>query len=280
MAKIKKIGKSKIKRSQEQNIIVDADRKLIFETQEELYKYFKNQIKILEQEYQSVEPEGFYPLENAETYFESTLDEPDEIWLDKETLEEDLYHFIKAFEVDDKVIYYVACCYVDSEDSPSFVFLHFATDNPDVVDNYRRSEIIFEKSLKEVLLAGIEGDALSEADPLSVGLFAAMLKVRGEKDIPVDQFYKYADLREKTIEEPDEIWRQHDSNGPMLVTFIKEFSEGDAVDLHYIAITQEDQSSQVHALLFSFPTTDLSLVDRYRHGENLQADEVVQESSH
>ncbi|NQZ19758.1 MAG: peptidase, partial [Bdellovibrionales bacterium] len=35
-----------------------------------------------------------------------------------------------------------------------------------------------------------------------------------------------------------------------------------------------------HALLFSFPTSDETLVDRYRHGENLQADEVIQESSH
>lgn len=32
--------------------------------------------------------------------------------------------------------------------------------------------------------------------------------------------------------------------------------------------------------MFSFPTNDESLVDRYRHGENLHAEEVVQESSH
>jgi hypothetical protein len=36
----------------------------------------------------------------------------------------------------------------------------------------------------------------------------------------------------------------------------------------------------VHSLLFSFPTSDTYLLDRYRQGENLQAEEVVQESSH
>ncbi|MBO9668798.1 MAG: peptidase, partial [Bdellovibrio sp.] len=67
----------------------------------------------------------------------------------------------------------------------------------------------------------------------------------------------------------------------VLVCFIKEFPDHEtAKDLTYIAVTQEDEETNVHSLLFSFPTTDSTLADRYRQGENLQAEEVSQESSH
>jgi len=45
--------------------------------------------------------------------------------------------------------------------------------------------------------------------------------------------------------------------------------------LSYVVVTQEDDNSNVHALLFSFPTTDKTLVDRYRQGEYLQPEEVA-----
>ena len=51
-------------------------------------------------------------------------------------------------------------------------------------------------------------------------------------------------------------------------------------DLHYIVVTEEDTEAQVNSLLFSFPTNDTTLVDRYRQGENLEAEEVATESSH
>jgi hypothetical protein len=64
------------------------------------------------------------------------------------------------------------------------------------------------------------------------------------------------------------------------VTFIKEFPDMGVEDLHYLVVTEEDADSQVNSLLFSFPSSDASLVDRYRQGENLEAEEVATESSH
>lgn len=120
-----------------------------------------------------------------------------------------------------------------------------------------------------------------EGDPLAVGLYKAMMKVRTEKDIPQEKFQDFADLREDTIESADEIWRKTDTEGHVLVSFIKEYPDHEEVkDLVYVAVTQEDEETNVHSLLFSFPTNDEALVDRYRQGENLQAEEVSQESSH
>ncbi|MGZ3795811.1 MAG: PBECR2 nuclease fold domain-containing protein, partial [Pseudobdellovibrionaceae bacterium] len=113
-----------------------------------------------------------------------------------------------------------------------------------------------------------------------MGLYIAMMKVRGEKDIPQELFQDFADLREETIESADEIWRKNDLEGNVLVTFIKEYPDHETKDLIYIVVTQEDATTNVHSLLFSFPTTDSTLADRYRQGENLQAEEVTQESSH
>ena len=137
-------------------------------------------------------------------------------------------------------------------------------------------------SQKENQYKGSEGDALYEGDPLAEGLYKAMLSLRHPKDIEEKSFEKYLDCREITIEESDEIWRNTTTENQTLVTFIKDFSrskEGQK-DLFYLAITLEEKNSNSHFLLFSFPTNDDNLVDRYRHGENLQAEEIIQESSH
>jgi hypothetical protein len=148
----------------------------------------------------------------------------------------------------------------------------------DLVNKYRRGDSVFSPETRDICMGAIEGDSLYENDPLAVGLYSAMMMLRNTNDIPETQFLKYEDLRESTLEEADEIWRSADSTGNVLVSFIKEMGEDE--ELYYIAVTLEDAPSGSHALLFSFPTTDKGLVDRYRHGENLQAEEVVQESSH
>ena len=69
--------------------------------------------------------------------------------------------------------------------------------------------------------------------------------------------------------------------GNVLVTFVRQIDDHpDETNLYYLVVTLEDTPSNSHSLLFSFPTKDVSLVERYRQGENLQADEVIHESSH
>lgn len=267
-------------------IIIDETNGLIFENEADLFGYFEQNIRTLEEEYQSVRSEEDFTDEEQlglQDYLESTLDEPDEIWQDTKTFPElPIHHFVRSFEVGDQVFHYVAIAYVTSEDSyPSFVFIHFPTKDLRVLQNYQRGDLVYDKKYEYVQDGAIDGDALGEGDPLSMGLYIAMMKVRGEKDIDQSKFRDFADLREDTIENADEIWRKNDLEGNVLVTFIKEYPDHETVkDLTYIVVTQEDDTSNVHSLLFSFPTNDNTLVDRYRQGENLQAEEVVQESSH
>ena len=213
---------------------------------------------------------------------ELTLDEPDQIWMDNETSKDfPIYHFHRMFESENQTIYYIASTYLYDED-PTFIFLHFPTRTMNLADQFRRGQIVFDRSMQEFEPALIDGDGLTEGDSLSLGLFSAMIKVRSEKDISMETFRDFAKLREETIETPDEIWRNSDFQGNRLVTFIKEYPDFEGFpELHYVVVTQEDgQASTIHSLLFSFPTIDETLLERYRNGENLHAEEVVQESSH
>lgn len=266
-----------------ERIVIDEKRGLVFQSEEELYDHFLPQIQALEKEYFSARSDDDIKEQDFPKYEEllnHVLDDPDEIWEDATSIFGfKVRAYVGHYTAGGETVYYVALAYVTG-DTPSFVYLHFPSNDLSLVDRFRRGTLVYDRVLKEVEKGAVDGDALSEGDDLAVGLYRAMLTLRSEKDIPETEFRQYENLREVTIEEPDEIWRTNDLSGNILVSFVKEFTDDETPDLHYIVVTIEDTPSGSHALLFSFPTNDRSLVDRYRHGENLQADEVVQEASH
>ncbi len=283
MAKGKSRAKTKKNQKSQELILIDEGQGLIFENEESLYGYFSKAIDQLEDEYLKNKKEDDYTDEEQialEKYLEVALDEPDEIWRDEERFSEFVVHyFIKNFS--EEKMSYVAVAYVSAEEQiPTFVLFHFPTKYAEQAKLYQKNSMIYNKITELVHEGAIDGDALVDGDPLAIGLYLSMIKLRSEKDIPQSRFKEFENLREETIESADEIWRKNDMDGNILVSFIKEFPEHEVQGLHYIAVTQEDSNSNVHALLFSFPTTDESLVDRYRQGENLQAEEISQESSH
>jgi hypothetical protein len=271
------------KRPLAHKIVIDAALGWVFESEKELFSFFAPQIEKLEKEFQKHKAKITTPevsAENIEAELEITLDQPSEIWHDSTTFSE-FPVFIFVRPIDRLLAFQVAVTYVSSEDEPTFIFLHFLTPSLEFLEHYRRGDLVYDRTVDEVSFACLEGDSLSEGDPLGLGLFLSMLKLRTANDIRHDQFIPLGqELREATIENADEIWRSSSVQNNQLVTFIRHFPDHEMGNLYYLAVTQEDPGSSVHTLLFSFPTNDEQLVDRYRHGENLQADEVVQESSH
>lgn len=270
-------------RKKSKQIVIDRSAGLVFESEKELYEYFQPFIEKLEQDFDAIhlsQPDIEVDIEDLNQILDLTLDEPAEIWHDSQRFTEfPLFYFIRPLE--DLQAFHVAVTYVSDEDEPTFIFLHFVSRDLDLVGRYRKGDLVYDKAFEEISFGAIEGDSLSEADPLAMGLFLSMLKLRSDSDVQFALFKEIGqDCRESTIEDADEIWRSSAADGRTLVTFIKDFEDHEVRNLHYIVVTLEDSSSQVHTLLYSFPTTDEHLIDRYRHGENLQADEVLQESSH
>lgn len=277
--------KSKARQKKKDVIVIDESKGLIFESEDLLYAYFEPILKYLEADYQKrLLPSDFSEEEQVvlEKYLEDTLDQPDQIWKEEGSgFEFPIYFFIKRISQEPGFVVSIAICYVDQDEHvPTFVFDHFATRDENMVAFYQKSELVFDSRVEGLRDVSVDGDALGDGDELAFGLFSSMIVIRNDKDIPRKDFLTYAELREESIEHPDEIWKKTDSEGHNLVTFIKEFPEHTVKNLYYVSVTLEEPQSQVHTLLFSFPTIDESLVDRYRQGENLQADEVVQESSH
>lgn len=264
--------------------MIDSDLGLVFESESELLGYFNPFIAQLVQQYKSHDDTQEILVEsvtNLEELLDICLDDPDEVWMLPELKGQPhaVFSFIRHHH--DQGIFHVVLTHVDSHDEPTFIYFQFLTRDSKIVEHYRAGRMVFDQSLSEIEFGMIDGDALSEGDPLAVGLFHAMLKLRGEQDISTDKFQDLGqECRDRTIEEADEIWKSQDSSGQILVTFIREFPEHSVKDLFYIVVTQQEPNSGVHALLFSFPTRDDTLIDRYRHGENLHAEEVAQESSH
>lgn len=274
------------KRRPTPKIIIDEPKGLVFSSEEELYTHFNTEIGELEKEFFRLRRRGDINegrFANYEANLTTLLEDPDEVWEDRKTFKESpLIIYVRRMdngEKEESKLFHVAACYL-TDDVPSFVYLHFPTSDADLVEKYRRGEMIYDRSLSRIPIGAMDGDALTEGEDLAVGLYKAMLKLRSDKDLPEDKFPEYFDMRENTLEDADEIWRSSDSMGNVLVSFIKEFDDVNDEPLHYIVITVEDAVSNSHALLFSFPSNDLSLIERYRHGENLQAEEVVQEASH
>ncbi len=281
-------------------IVIDEEQGLVFGSEDELYNHFHREIMFLETEFFKLRNPARDLSEGDFSSYEKnlslTLEAPDEVWEDSKTISgKTLMIYIREFsepikgshaskrgpaEKNEELLFHVAICFV-TNNIPSFVYLHFPSQDIDLVEKYCRGELVYDRSLQNIPMGALEGDALSENDDLAKGLYEAMQKLRVDKDIRESEFVLFAHLRENTVEEADEIWRSADSTGNLLVNFIKEYpDEGGKSDLWYIVVTIEDGPSNSHALLFSFPTRDRTLVDRYRHGENLQAEEVVQESSH
>ena len=266
-----------------ERIVIDESHGLIFQSEDELYDHFLPQIHSLEKEYFTARSKDDIAEKNFGRYedlLSQVLDDPDEIWEEATSIHGfKVRAYVGHYASGTEAVYYVALAYATG-DVPSFIFLHYPSNDLDLVDRFRRGNLIYDRVLKEVEAGAVEGDALTEGDHLAVGLYRAMLTLRAKKDLPESDFHSLEHLREETIEDADEIWRSNDLDGNTLVTFIKDYPDESKGDLHYVVVTIEDTASSSHALLFSFPTIDGSLVDRYRHGENLQAEEVVQEASH
>ncbi len=278
------------KKSNSSPIVIDESQGLVFSSEQELYDHFARGIEHFEKEFfsqhssQDISPADF---SNYEKNLSILLEDPDEVWAeDNDVVEDEVVIYLRKMadqevgvQGDKKALYHVALCYM-TEDIPSFVYLHFPTQDQTLLNSYRRGEKVYDRAQREAPIGALDGDALNEGDELATGLYKAMMLLRSEKDLLEESFPQYYHLREETLGEADEIWRSADSMGNILVSFIRSFSEGGEDEMYYVVVTLEDMPSNSHALLFSFPTRDRSLVDRYRHGENLQADEVVQEASH
>jgi hypothetical protein len=104
------------KRKNAQPIVIDEEQGLIFDSEQELYSHFENEIQTLEREFFSLRKEediNEFEFKKYDKQLEKLLDDPDEVWEDTATLgsSQRVFIYIRKF---DKVAHIAACYLTES----------------------------------------------------------------------------------------------------------------------------------------------------------------------
>jgi hypothetical protein len=250
----------------EKAVLVDEHNDLIFCSDQCLRENFEDEIEALEDEYIAARTSEDIPVSEfgkLEHFLPLLLNEPDEVW---EVLrlgdEPPLCFLIGEFLHADEHIYYVAAVYFDYN-KPVFVYMHFPTRDPKLVEKYRRDNLVYDSNENDELQ--LIDDVITE-DNIAFNLYEEMLENRSSTDIEVEDFNEYNDLKLPTVEAPAEVWRLVDDEGTTFLIFIAHYQK-EAENISYIVVAIEDELTDNTLPVFGFPTADTKLVDRFRKGE-------------
>lgn len=226
--------------------------------------------------------------------FQQALNEPQEVWFERNPIGEEYHTHIAKCLFDDKEFNYILICsYFD--DAPSFVFFKCATTSDALTDFYRTGQLV-SGSNKSVAMSvaaeelesasakeedeqekapevEIPPEVLEELDSKKSEYLAQLLQNRQEVDIPFELFGKYDDYLPLTIEDPDEIYSKEDIAGDEVQTYIKSFQAfGEAFFYVVICMKIAVKKPEDHEALLpilSFPSTDQGLYKDYAVGERI-----------
>jgi hypothetical protein len=199
-----------------------------------------------------------------ESYAPLCLSNPDEIWVDSTEFGETITFFLANFTNEGgKFTYIVACFCLDEE--PTYILLSFPTRDKKLIEEFRRGEKVERTEGEEA--------AEPEVSPVLTEDFLArqgnaieeeMLRHRNATDIPAKDFEDFVHLVDQTIENPDEVWELQDEGDNPQLTLITQHEE----NLHYVVICTFDssQGQESWRVIYSFPSRDPALVQRYRRG--------------
>lgn len=209
-------------------------------------------------------PETDFP--QYESYAPLCLAHPDEVWGDSTENGESVYYFMANYTNEGGKFTYIVMSFC-MELEPTYIVLSFPTRDKKLVEEFRKGQQI-------ELQDETDAPAEPEADPVLQEDFLAkqgnaieeeMLRHRRATDVPKDEFEEYSHLLDHTIENPDEVWELQDEGENTLLTLISQQDD----KLHYVVICVQEQNAEnqeAWKVIYSFPTNDPALVQRYRRG--------------
>jgi hypothetical protein len=204
-----------------------------------------------------------------ESYAPLCLSNPDELWEEITDNGEKVNNYLANFTNEGGKFTYVVMCFC-LEQEPTYILLSFPTRDKKLVEDFRRGQRVEIQEAAEEQIAEPEVSSVIAEDFLARqgnAIEEDMLRHRGTKDIPPSEFEEYAHLLDQTIENPDEVWELQDDGDNTLLTLIAQAEE----NVHYVVICTYDQGEgegdrESWRVVYSFPTNDPALVQRYRRG--------------
>jgi hypothetical protein len=254
-------------------------------------EYFKPVINMMKEEDKSWRSKfsiAEIPSQEDELYNESlalTMESPDEIFLQRNELGEEIYYFFK--KISENEVFALACLVF--EHSPSFLFYHTLENKPEIIEQLKtKGEKI--GNIEPYLTGGkgvleghdeqenredffIDADTYENIKRKRSTFLAELVELRSETDIPMEEFYLYEHCLNKTLEKPDEIFCFKDKEDDDILVYIRSF-EQDQISYFYLILCfqiedQKGEEEKVLMPIISFPSLDGALYQQYKKGEQL-----------
>ena len=277
---------SKLIPAKEQALFVEEEVGRYFCQESCIVSHFTADIEKMEREYgRNVSPSDLNSEEREEYshYRWTTLEKPDEVWMEKIASGDHRYTVVAEFKPGKKTIWGVGVCLM-LRNEPSFLFIAFVTSDRHLVDAFRKGEqlkVIHKSKLSdevknqkvssthEDIEAGdveVDGeDGLAEPWTESDSVRASIVGNRKDSDIPVEDFGFYQKCLEETLQEPNELWSYSPKSAKRVYHFIREY-EHDA-NYWYVVMAKDTVDETQIEIIDAFPTKDKNLVELCRHGK-------------
>ena len=236
--------------------------------------YFNKQLTKFRSDLNLLDEPALDFLENA-SLVQKHMKSPDEIYRYENQLKEEFYTLVSYFERDDEKFQFLSICFIFNK-SPSFIFAITSTANDFIAEQFKRGEQIesiaefYDSQMAEELQ--IDEEIMKNVEFKKNSFLAEHLEIRKDFDIPFEKFELYTEFFEKTLENPDELYKGLDDDGDEQFIYIKAFDK-DGVSFFYLIVCRhelaEDGEHQIVLPIISFPTIDGELCKHYRKGEQI-----------
>jgi hypothetical protein len=258
-------------------LFVEEEIGRIFCSEACIANYFNPDIEILEKEYFRFLPSNDLSDDERDRYAHlkwMTLQKPDELWCQKTLVGDSRYTLISEFQPGSGRIWFICICLFLKE-QPSFLLLAFPTRSVEMVNHYRKGEKLIKKNkASDHSVVAVEEKTANPVDRLAEEwtedeTFRAQFnQERSEDDIQFQEYGKYQNFLEETLETPDEVWSLSVQMGGALKLyhFIKYYPDQNN-GIWFLVVARETENEEEIELLDAFPTRNLNLVEHYRTGK-------------
>ena len=186
-------------------------------------------------------------LNNNNEIVEKIFSEPDEVYYQKNELDEILYFFHKEFSGG---YFGISICHMYNQE-PSFIYLCSVTDSRSVADYYKTGSKAKLKKVGQV--PKLEKEEVEFIEQKKSLYLASILEKRTDTDISFDDFPYYQTYLPKTMNDPDEVYELVDTEGDKFYSYIKTF-EKDGKSFYYITLCikglrSKQETSEVYPVI-------------------------------
>jgi hypothetical protein len=260
----------KVIAAREDALFVEEEVGRVFCEEGCIVAHFTPQIEKLEREYGKQVSPGDLSSEERERYAHfrwMSLENPDEIWMEKLPSGDSRYALIAEYKPEQKKVWAVAICLM-LRGEPSFLYLAFVSSDRNLVEFFRRGEQM--RVVREIAdeaepsAPPLTPDRLAEAWTESDSIRALLLKGRKESDIPPADFGFYQKCLEETLQSPSELWSYLPKSAKRIYHFIRHYEHEDP--FWYVVIAKDTTDETQIEIIDVFPTRDGELIQLCRHG--------------